>query len=118
VAYITNLLQTNWIPAWRVPLTNLYETFVATASQPQVFFEAWEFSANPPILDLNSSAPTNFEMVVYGQKTSNYVIMTGTNLATPSNWTPMAGFTLSNSFQFINVSSPTNPAQFFRAERP
>ena len=54
IAYATNLLGTNWVPAWRVPMTNLFQTFVATQTFPQVFYRAWEFSANPPILD---SAP-------------------------------------------------------------
>ncbi len=39
---------------------------------------------NPPILELNSSAPTNLVLLVYGQKGSNYLVVTGTNPASPS----------------------------------
>ena len=100
-------------------MTNLSEVFAADQKSPLLFYRAWEFSANPPILELNSPAPTNLVLLVYGQKGSNYVIVTGTNLAAPSNWSSMAGFTLTNSsFQFIGAGAATNQKKFFRAERP
>jgi hypothetical protein len=99
-------------------MTNLAEVFQADQKSPLLFYRAWEFSANPPILELNSSAPTNLVLLVYGQQGSNYVIVTGTNLATPGNWSSMAGFTLTNSFQFIGAGAATNQMKFFRAERP
>jgi hypothetical protein len=98
-------------------MTNLSEVFQADQKSPLLFYRAWEFSANPPILELNSSAPTNLVLLMYGQKGSNYVIVTGTNLATPNNWSSMAGFTLTNSFQFIGAGAATNQMKFFRAHR-
>jgi hypothetical protein len=118
IAYSTNLMTTNWVPVWRVPMTSEYSIFGADQASPQIFYRAWEFSANPPILELNSFAQTNFEMLVYGQRGSNYMIMTGTNLSNINSWTPMAGFTMTNSFQFINAGGATNPVLFFRAEQP
>ena len=118
VAYSTNLLRTNWASAWHVPMTNLSEVFQADQIPSQLFYRAWEFSANPPILELNSAAPTNLVLLVYGQKGSNYVIVTGTNLAAPNNWSSIAGFTMSNSFQFIGAGTATNQMKFFRAKRP
>jgi hypothetical protein len=114
----TNLLGTNWLVGWRVPMTNLAETFGLDAAHPMIFYRAAEFFADPPILELNSSAPTNLVLLMYGQKGSNYAIVTGTNLAAPGNWSSMAGFTLTNSsFQFIGAGAATNQRKFFRAER-
>ena len=119
MASSTNLLRTNWAPVWHVPMTNLSEVFQADQKSPLLFYRAWEFSANPPILELNSSAPTNLVLLVYGQKGSHYAIVTGTNLATPSNWSSMAGFTLTNSsFQFIGAGAATNQMKLFRARQP
>jgi RHS repeat-associated protein len=114
----TNLMRTNWAPVWHFPMTNLSEVFSADQKSPLLFYRAWEFSANPPMLELNSSAPTNLVLLVYGQKGSNYVIVTGTNLAAPNNWSSMVGFTMTNSFQFIEAGAATNQMKFFRAERP
>jgi hypothetical protein len=99
-------------------MTNLLEVFSADQKSPLLFYRAWEFSANPPILELNSSAPTNLVLLMYGQKGSNYVIVTGTNLAAPNDWSSMAGFTLTNSsFQFIGAGAATNQMKFYRAWR-
>ena len=55
---------------------------------------------------------------MYGQSGSNYVIVTGTNLASTTNWTSFVGFTLSNSFEFINTGAASNRIRFFQAKRP
>jgi hypothetical protein len=117
IAYATNLLITNWVPAWRVPMTNLAEMFPVNQMLSQVFYRAWEFHANPPVLDLNSFTPTNLLLTVYGQKGSNYLLVAGTNLPPPGGWSSVAGFMMTNSFQFIGVGPLTNRTDFFRAER-
>jgi hypothetical protein len=116
VAYNTNLLGTNWAPVWHFPMTNLSQVLQADQTPSQLFYRAWEFSANPPILELNSSAPSNLVLLMYGQKGSNYVIVAGTNLANSANWIPMAGFTLTNSFEFISMGAASNGSLFFRAK--
>jgi len=117
VDYSTNLLGGRWLLDWRVPMTNPVVTFDANQSAPQLFYRAASFSANPPILELKSLSPTNLVLLVYGQPGTNYLVLTGTNLTT-TNWSALAGFTLTNSFQFINVGGATNPMQFFRAKKP
>ena len=116
--YATNLLSPSWQFGWRWPLTNLSAIFDANASSPQVFYRALEFSANPPILELNSSSPSNLVLLLYGQNGTNYSIITGTNLAANTDWSSLVGFTLTNSFQFINTGAATNHMQFFRAKTP
>ena len=118
LTYATNLLGSNWQFGWRTPMTNLSAIFDANATLPQVFYRAMEFSANPPILELKSASPTNLVLVLYGQSGTGYSILAGTNLVNTTGWSTFAGFTLTNSFQFINTGAITNPQQFFRARKP
>jgi len=118
VDYKASLLGADWQYGWRAPMTNLYEAFAVNASLPQIFYRAFEFSASPHILELNSAAPSNLVFLLYGQKGSNYMIISATNLLNTTTWTSAAGFTLTNSFQFINAGAATNQIQFFRAKRP
>jgi hypothetical protein len=118
IDFTTNLLGGHWQFGWHWPMTNTFAAFDAHDALRQVFYRAEEFSANPPILELNSHAPTNVVLLLYGQNGTNYAIMTGTNLAGTASWTPLVGFTLTNSFQFINAGAVTNNQQFFRAKRP
>jgi hypothetical protein len=98
-------------------MTNLAEMFPVNQMLSQVFYRAWEFHANPPVLDLNSFTPTNLLLTVYGQKGSNYLLVAGTNLPPHGGWSSVAGFMMTNSFQFIGVGPLTNRTDFFRAER-
>jgi hypothetical protein len=118
IDFTTNLLGGHWQYGWHWPMTNTFMAFDANDALRQVFYRAEEFSANPPILELNSRTPTNVVLLMYGQNGTNYVIMTGTNLAGTASWTPLVGFTLTNSFQFISAGAETNKQQFFRAKRP
>ena len=43
MAYSTNLLTTNWVPAWQGTMTNLWEVFQADQTAPQLFYRAWGF---------------------------------------------------------------------------
>jgi hypothetical protein len=115
--YATNLSAPNWQFGWHVPMTNTYAILSANNSLPQVYYRAVEFSANPPILELSSATPSNLVLLLYGQSGTNYTILAGTNLADTTGWTTLAGFSLTNSFQFINTGT-TNPSQFFRARKP
>jgi hypothetical protein len=94
-------------------MTNLYQYFPVAPTPPQLFYRALQFSADPPILDLN--APT---LLLYGLNGTNYVIEATSNLGATNGWTPATNFMLTNSFQFIGIGSPTNSAMFFRAKRP
>jgi hypothetical protein len=118
IACNTNLLLKNWVPVWRVPMTNEYNVFGANQSVPQIFYNAWEFSADPPLIDLNSSTSTNLTLLLYGVNGTNYVIEATTNLSVTNGWFPATNLTLTNSFQFISTGNPTNNVMFFRAKRP
>ena len=117
--YSTELTTTNWADGWRVPMTNLYQTFEATGQLPQVFYRAKEFFADPPILDIDpSSTRSNIILLLYGRAGTNYSIEAITNLAPNTSWSSATNFTLTNSYRFIDMGGATNPMMFFRAKRP
>jgi RHS repeat-associated protein len=114
----TNLATTNWQPGWRIPQTNLSQVYEANEQLRQVFYELLQFSADPPIIELNSISKTNVTLLLYGKNGTNYIIQATTNLSLPNAWFSTTNVTLTNSFQFIGTGSPTNKAMFFRAKRP
>jgi hypothetical protein len=118
IAENTNLLLTNWLPVWRVPMTNQFKIFGADQAAPQIFYRSWEFFADPPIIDLNSFTGTNLTLLLYGKGGTNYMIEATTNLSSTNGWFPATNLILTNSFQFIGTGNPTNNAMFFRAKRP
>ena len=113
----TNLLGTNWQYTWRTPMTNLYETFAADEAPPLLFYRAWEFFADPPILELGPGGTSNLLLLLYGKAGTNYVLQATTNLAATNAWFPAGNFVLTNSFQFINEGPRTNKALFYRGQR-
>jgi hypothetical protein len=117
LGFRTNVLGTNWQFAWRTPMTNLYETFAADAKPGLLFYRAWEFFADPPVLDITSPASGQATLLLYGLSGSNYVLQSATDLQTANGWHSGASFTLTNSFRFIGVGSPTNGRMFFRGFR-
>jgi hypothetical protein len=117
LGYRTNLSGTNWQFAWRTPMTNFSETFEANQKPVQLYYRAWEFFADPPILELRRVGPTDLVLLSYGKAGTNYILETNTNLSNSGNWLPMASIAMSNSFQFINQSIVTNRGTFFRMKR-
>jgi hypothetical protein len=114
----TNLMLTNWVPVWRLPMTNQYSVFNADPAAPHIFYRAWEFMADPPIMDLDSFTSTNLSLLLYGVSGSNYVLQASTNLSQTNGWFPAVNLTLTNSFQYLGAGSPTNAALYFRIKRP
>jgi len=41
ILFNTNLLRTNWLNGWSVPMTNLYQYFILDPTVPQIFYRAW-----------------------------------------------------------------------------
>ena len=117
IFYNTNLLKTNWFLGWRLPQTNLAQSYAANQWLPQVYYRALEFSADPPIMELNSMSKTNVTLLLYGKNGTNYVIQATTNLSLTNGWFSTTNVTLTNSFNFIGNGNPTNQAMFFRAKR-
>jgi RHS repeat-associated protein len=118
IASSTNLATTNWQEAWRVPLTNLFENFTVNQTAPRIFYNSWEFFADPPILELNAPLGSNPTLLMYGLRGTNYAADQNTNLASPNAWVTFTNFVPTGSFQFIGIGSPTNNMMYFRVMHP
>ena len=118
VQYSTNLANPNgWQNLMRVPLTNIVATFSGLSPNlPSVFYRAYQFEANPPIIE-SHMANQNRSLLAYGQPGTNYVIQYATNLSHSVSWYPLMSYTLTNSFQSFNVGN-TNPFIFYRIQKP
>ena len=118
MGYKTSLSETNWQLDWQVPMTNLAQGFGADQTAPQIYYRAWEFFADPPLLQLWASGNNNASLLLYGRAGTNYIIQTSTNLSQANGWQPMTSFAPTNSFRFIDTGSLTNGMEFYRAMRP
>ena len=114
----TNLLKTNWYNGWRVPMTNLAEYYAVNQTAPQIYYRALEFSADPPILELNAATSSNLNLLLYGRSGTNYVVQATTNLVGNAVWTSSSAFMLTNSFRFFAVTNQPTGEMMFRMKRP
>ena len=117
--YATNLANPiQWYNLMRAPMTNLLQVFTGLATHPAaIFYRAYQFNANPPLLDINPAAGGSVALTAYGQATTNYVVQYTTNISSTVVWHPLLNFTITNSFLNTNIGT-TNPVMFFRIENP
>lgn len=106
-----------WVNAVRIPMTNILQAIGVDSSQPSIFYRAYQFVANPPLLEAHL-AGQNRSILTYGQPGTNYTLQYTTNLSPVVAWHPFLSYTLTNSFQwFTNLGQPTNPIIFYRVQR-
>jgi hypothetical protein len=119
IQYSTNLASANgWHDLRRVPMTNIVATFSGlNRNMPNVFYRAYQFMANPPILEAHL-ANQKRSLLAYGQPGTNYVLQYSTNVARTVSWFPLLNYTLTNSFQSITNIGNTNPFIFYRIQKP
>ena len=111
----TNLVT--WSDIIRVPMTNLVQTFSGlSVSGPRVFYRAYEFMADPPLLQASLGGQER-TLLIYGRPGTNYVVQYATNLSHVVTWYPLLSTTLTNSFQFLSNVNSTNRAIFYRLKR-
>jgi hypothetical protein len=112
----TNLAATNWPTSWRVALSGMAQTFAADPSPPALFYNAYEFTADPPQIEarLNNGARS---LLAYGVPGASYVVQYATNLAGTVAWNPMTTYTLTNSFQLISNITNSHPVVFYRISK-
>ena len=107
-----------WRDFMRVPMTNLVEVFSGLDTrQARIFYRAYEFMADPPLLEA-TFANQQRALLVYGVPGTNYLVQSATNLSSVVAWYPLLNYTLTNSFQLITGIGTTNPVVFYRIKRP
>ncbi len=106
-----------WVDVLRVALTNLVVSFPAPQSDnPTVFYRAYQFTADPPILQAMLSGPDQV-LLAYGVPSRSYQVQYASNVSGTVSWYPLLSYTLTNSFRYLPVGPPTNPAIFYRLQR-
>jgi hypothetical protein len=115
IQFSVNVARTNgWTNLLRVPMTNLTAVISnLDRTQPAIFYRAFQFTAAPPIVDVQIEPPgANEVLVLYGTPGQAYEIDYTTDLG--SSWTLLRRIPLANSFQFITGLSSSNQAVFYR----
>lgn len=114
----TNLGATQWTDLRRIPMTNLVQTFSGlTGGAKPLFFRAYEFTANPPLVDARLATNRTGSLTAFGVAGTTYQLQSSTNVSSAVSWNPGLTFTLTNSFQFIDNLPVTNNAIFFRIQK-
>jgi hypothetical protein len=111
----TNLAQTNWTHVMRVPMTNLFEAFTGLdTNSASIFYRAYEFTADPPILEAQLSSNQTRGLVIYGKPGTQYEVQSATSISSPITWNPLLTVTLTNSFGSVQNLSGGAGNLFYR----
>jgi len=115
VDFATNLSKPQWQFGWRTPMTNLNEVFLAEALLPQVFYRAFEFTANPPLLQAQPTPSGEIQsLLLYGAPGSAYALQYTTNVL--SGWRTLYLLPLTNSFAWLDALDSTGRDVYYRVE--
>ena len=107
----------NWTNWARVPLTGTSQIVPGTIPPGGAFVRAYEFVADPSLLDAQLTANGARNLVLYGKSGSSYQIQMTGDLSDGSNWTNWLRVPLTNSFQIVTGTAPPSPTGiFFRAK--
>src|SRR5208337_1738303 len=100
---------------WRTPMTNLNEVFLAEALLPQVFYRAFEFTANPPLLQAQPTPSGEIQsLLLYGAPGSAYALQYTTNVL--SGWRTLYLLPLTNSFAWLDALDSTGRDVYYRVD--
>jgi hypothetical protein len=99
-----------------VPLTNSFETLAAAPSTNTAFLVT-DFVANPAILQLEITAESEVQLVLYGLTNATYQVQTATDLRGPNIWTSGSEVVMTNAFRIFPETPLTGEQQFYRAEQ-
>jgi len=93
-------------PVWgsvvRVPMTNLEQVLSNLgSSQSLVFYRAYQFVAEQPILDITRSSVGPPSLVLYGTPGVGYEVEYTSSLGSHAEWSLLARVPLTNSFQIL-----------------
>ena len=96
-------------------MTNLVEVFTGLDNSKAVaLYQALQFTASRPILDINSSPGGMVSLVLYGTPLAAYQVDYVPTLNFPLDWTLLREIPLTNSFQMINLVASGSGSGFYR----
>jgi len=108
-------VQNNWRDWIRVPMTNSSQLIEAiNPGTPNVFFRAYEFTANPPLITARLDTNRVGSLTLFGQAGVGYQLQYTTNLSGLIPWNPLLSYIPTNAFYFVDSLSLSNPVIFYR----
>ena len=115
IEHADTLSGADWNLWMRVPMASLSASFQPPhTAGANVFYRAYEFQADPPVLEANLSVSGSRSLMLYGKPGSSYSLEYKNNLETPGGWQAWTSVPLTNSFR--SLQAPTNGANvFYRA---
>ena len=117
VDYTTSLsFPIVWHPLLLLPFTNSFAVIPVNSLGPKAFFRAHTVNADPPLLEAYLNSQERL-LLAYGLAGTHYTLEYATNLGPTAVWSPLLGYTLTNSFQFFPVDNAL-PRVFYRLSRP
>lgn len=110
--YSISIDKPNWTRLEPVPVTNLVTQVIAwNQPQPQLFYRAVEFFADPPLLQAAVRQDGSRWLTLFGKPGHTYSILAGDLMTSPAAWPEAFQTTLVNSFAF--VPAPGNDTIFY-----
>ncbi|HYG24200.1 MAG TPA: hypothetical protein VEH04_15590 [Verrucomicrobiae bacterium] len=106
--------QIPWAFYGRVPLTNDFQV-IAPPATGSVEYRAWEFVAEPALLDLHIRQATNVQLTLYAPSGSIRHLLANTNLLS-APWQAFDTVVMTNTFRILQPRPSNGKSEFFRAE--
>ena len=105
-----------WKLWMRVPMTALSLALPTShPADPAVFYRAYEFQADPPILEAYLAADGARSLLIYGKPGTSYSVQYKTELSGAGVWQPAPAVPLSVSFATFPAIGTGGPNIFYRA---
>jgi hypothetical protein len=117
IEYANALSGANSWGFWvRVPMTGLSATLRPTQPvEPAIFYRAYEFQADPPVLEAQLAADGTRTLLLYGKPGASYAVEYKTNLFTAGGWQSWARVPLADSFTTLPATQTGARNIFYRA---
>ncbi len=113
--YSTDLVS--WKQLMRAAMTNFIFTAEGLTAGQTVYYRAYRFEADPPLLDAGLAANRTGNLMLYGQPGNQYELQYSTNFGSPLVWHPLLQYSLTNAFRPVASVSATNPIVLYRIEK-
>lgn len=107
-----------WVNWARVPMVAPTQVVPGTIPFSGGFFRAYEFTADPPLIDAFLDGGNTGSLVLYGQSGASYQLQYTTNLSGVVAWQTQLNYTLTGSFRQVSGITTTNPVVIYRISRP
>jgi hypothetical protein len=106
----------SWKLWTRVPMTAFTANLQPSQSiEPAAFYRAYEFKADPPLLEARAGAGGTRSLMLFGKPGTSYSLEYKTSLSPGSTWQSWNSLPLTNSFGAVNAPITADSQIFYRA---